>query len=193
MTVLLMRIRVLALFLFFLGASLPEGVIRNVKTYGATGDGTADDTAAINAAIQSLYPGDELFFPCGTYLISSGLNIGVSNVTVDASPGCATIKATGSGYFAMTIGGSVSGSTLLIASAAELDTTFSANFANIGGLNAGDYVFLQEGGRDYSTDTAPGHDTGCDVSGCRGEILKIASVSGNTATVATALHFPYDP
>jgi len=37
------------------------------------------------------------------------------------------------------------------------------------------------------------HDTGCDVSGCRGEILKIASVSGNTATVATALHFPYDP
>jgi len=190
---LLIRLCVLALFFFFLGASLSEAVIRSVKTYGATGDGTTDDTAAINAAIRSIHAGDELFFPCGTYLTSSGLNIGVSNVTVVGAPGCATIKATGSGYFAMTIGGSLSGSTPLTASAAELSTTFSANFANIGGLNAGDYVFLQEGGRDYSTDSAPGHDTGCDVSGCRGEILKIANVSGNTATVATALHFPYDP
>src|SRR5262249_3904117 len=40
---------------------------------------------------------------------------------------------------------------------------------------------------------APGHDTGCDVSGCRRELLKVASVSGNTVTVSTAVHDTYNP
>jgi hypothetical protein len=36
-------------------------------------------------------------------------------------------------------------------------------------------------------------DTGCDAIGCRGELLKVASVSGNTITVTTALHDTYSP
>lgn len=36
--------------------------------YGAKGDGVTDDTAAVQAAINSLQP---IFFPAGTYLISS--------------------------------------------------------------------------------------------------------------------------
>jgi len=116
----------------------------------------------------------------------------VSNVTVDGAPGCATIKATGSGYFAMTIGGAVSGSTPLSASAAELATTFSANFANVAGSNAGDYVFLQEGGRTTPQTPLPAM---IPLRRFRlpGEILKIASVSGNTATVPRPCIFPYDP
>lgn len=60
-------------------------VFRNVKDYGAVGDGVHDDTAAINAAI---YTGDRcgngtcgsstttpavVYFPAGTYLVSSAL------------------------------------------------------------------------------------------------------------------------
>ena len=47
----------------------------NPKNYGATGNGTTDDTAAINSAIAALTPGASLVFPCGTYLVSSQLSI----------------------------------------------------------------------------------------------------------------------
>jgi hypothetical protein len=55
----------------------------SVKDYGATGDGTTDDTAAIQAAINASYqfsgtfPGlskGKIYFPPGVYLISSTLN-----------------------------------------------------------------------------------------------------------------------
>lgn len=45
----------------------------DVKTYGATGDGVTDDTAAITRALAACTEGQELFFPLGTYLISSPL------------------------------------------------------------------------------------------------------------------------
>ena len=45
----------------------------NVKEYGAKGDGTTDDTAAIKAAIAS---GLDLFFPDGTYKITQAVSLG---------------------------------------------------------------------------------------------------------------------
>jgi parallel beta-helix repeat protein len=46
----------------------------NVKdaAYGALGDGAADDTAAINAAIAALPAGGVLYFPPGRYITSGG-------------------------------------------------------------------------------------------------------------------------
>jgi len=49
-----------------------EGSVVNVKDYGAVGDGATDDTAAIQAAIDTDIP---VYIPEGTYLISSGLNL----------------------------------------------------------------------------------------------------------------------
>lgn len=47
-----------------------------VKDYGVKGDGVTDDTAAIQAAIDSVTPKSKsLFFPAGTYIISSTLTI----------------------------------------------------------------------------------------------------------------------
>ncbi len=45
-----------------------DGII-NVKTYGATGDGTTDDTAAINTALAAATAGSKIFFPVGTYIV----------------------------------------------------------------------------------------------------------------------------
>lgn len=42
----------------------------NVKTYGAIGDGSANDTAAINLAIATVPVGSKVFFPAGTYKVS---------------------------------------------------------------------------------------------------------------------------
>ncbi|MBV9080112.1 MAG: hypothetical protein JO102_03215 [Elusimicrobia bacterium] len=52
--------------------------VYNVKSYGAVGNGTADDTAAINAALADIYNnnGGILYFPKGTYGVSSTITIG---------------------------------------------------------------------------------------------------------------------
>lgn len=49
---------------------------RNVKWYGAIGDGVADDTVAIERAIDSVASGGgTVFLPAGTYLVSRGLKL----------------------------------------------------------------------------------------------------------------------
>ncbi len=45
----------------------------NVKNYGAKGDGTTDDTAAIKKAISMGRRGDKIYFPTGNYLHSTYL------------------------------------------------------------------------------------------------------------------------
>jgi len=68
-----------------------------VSNCGATGNGSTDDTAAINTCIGRLQAGDTLLFPQGTYKITSSLVIDVANVTVDGSSNTATIRAAFSG------------------------------------------------------------------------------------------------
>jgi hypothetical protein len=49
----------------------------NVKgtPYGAKGDGTTDDTAAIQAAIKAAQPGQVVYLPAGNYLVSAPINL----------------------------------------------------------------------------------------------------------------------
>ncbi len=169
-----------------------SGTIVNVTSYGATGNGSTDDTAAINSAIAALSSGDTLLFPCGSYKTSSQLSLNLSNVTVDGSS-CAVILNTSSGTV-MVIGGSGNGNPnygpaiALSSTANELATSFSTTSSL--GVSPGDYLLLQQGGKDSSTGSS---DSGCDPFGCRGELLKVASVSGNSITVTTALHDTYNP
>lgn len=64
----------------FMASGSPQGQI-NVKDYGAVGDGVADDTAAIQAAVAAVKlralatgQGARLHFPAGVYLCSSMLD-----------------------------------------------------------------------------------------------------------------------
>ena len=47
---------------------------KNVRSYGAIGDGLADDTAAIQAVFDTAENGAAIYFPSGTYLVS-GLTV----------------------------------------------------------------------------------------------------------------------
>src|SRR5690349_4071945 len=55
----------------------------NVKDYGATGNGVADDTASIAAAIAAVGSlGGTIFFPPGDYLVNSGTGFTISTAAV---------------------------------------------------------------------------------------------------------------
>jgi len=79
----------------------------NVKAFGATGDGSTDDTAAIQAAINAAEAagGGEAFLPAGEYIISAALDIDSDNVTVcGAGIGATIISGNGSeGFDGITI------------------------------------------------------------------------------------------
>jgi hypothetical protein len=58
------------------------GAAYNVKAYGAKGDGSTDDRAAIQAAINAAASsGGVVYFPAGTYYLSSGLSTTSNKVT----------------------------------------------------------------------------------------------------------------
>jgi hypothetical protein len=65
------------------------GQVFNVKAYGATGNGSTDDTAAINATIAAaaaVTPRGVVFFPPGTYLTTGGHDLnGLSGLSIVGS------------------------------------------------------------------------------------------------------------
>ncbi len=73
--------------LLFPGLAAAENIVypadanvANVQTYGAKGDGVTDDTAAIQAALNANAGTRQLiYFPNGTYLISSTLALPLFN------------------------------------------------------------------------------------------------------------------
>jgi hypothetical protein len=54
----------------------------SVKDFGAVGDGVADDTAAIQAAIDAAGSGGSLYFPSGEYYCASQLTVNKLNFTM---------------------------------------------------------------------------------------------------------------
>ena len=54
------------------------GQVFNVKAYGAKGDNSTDDTAAIQAAMDAATSGGVVYFPRGTYLVSAALTVSYS-------------------------------------------------------------------------------------------------------------------
>jgi len=178
-----------------------SGTVYNVKTSAcgpsgtnAAGNGTTDDGGVIRSCIGHLSSGDKLLFPSGTYLVSGEIDlVGKNNITVDGSSNTATIKGNFSGGSLFVVGNTAFGGQrgtgiALSATANELSTSFTT--VSSLGVNPGDYVHLIEGGQGNWNGNNP---RACDPAGCRGEVLKVASVNGNTVTVTTALHDTYVP
>lgn len=70
-------------------------LVVSVKNFGAAGDGTTDDTSAVQAASDRVKArgGGWVFFPKGTYKISSAITIDTAGVNwYGAGPGIAVIK-----------------------------------------------------------------------------------------------------
>jgi len=68
------------------------GIIRDIKSFGAIGDGVTDDTVAVKAAIDS---GQLVYVPDGVFLVSSWPLGGVLTASTLKMRGTGTIKAVG--------------------------------------------------------------------------------------------------
>jgi hypothetical protein len=67
-------------------------VAANVRLYGAVGDGTTDDSAAIQAAINTGLP---VYFPAASYAVASGLSLGNSGQSLIGPKGAILKKTAG--------------------------------------------------------------------------------------------------
>lgn len=64
----------------------------SVTNYGANTSGTADDSAAIQSALNAAKPGDTVSFPAGTYLIDNVLNVPTGITITGTSAGTSHLK-----------------------------------------------------------------------------------------------------
>ncbi len=72
----------------------------NVRDFGATGDGSTNDTPAINRAIvaaNAASGGGVVEFPAGTYRSANSIHM-LSNVTLDLASGATIMGSSGTGY-----------------------------------------------------------------------------------------------
>ena len=76
----------------------------SVKDFGAVGDGVADDTAAIQAALNT---GRFIYLPAGTYKVSSALTVTVNNTGIQGEGYGSVISTTSTTADVFTIGDGV--------------------------------------------------------------------------------------
>ena len=60
-----------------------DGAYANVLDYGAIGDGVADDTAAIQAAVNA---SKSVYFPVGKYRLTSSITLQSNQILLGAGP-----------------------------------------------------------------------------------------------------------
>jgi hypothetical protein len=114
----------------------------DVRAYGAVGDNTADDTAAIQAAIDSVPTGGDVYLPPGTYKIGR-INIQHSNIRLRGAGPSSILSASGTW------------STGVFGGAGGLINVYPANYVYAAGGTAINGVILEDfamrGGMTYST------------------------------------------
>lgn len=130
-----------------------QQISNNVKDFGAVGDGVADDTIAIQNAINA---GGTTFFPAGTYLVTTlqaklGMvlqGVGRSGYIPSASPQIATLKLKNSTNASLLVGADQ------ISNVVIHNMNFDGNKAN---NSAGDIIHL---------DAAAAQDTAWHIYDC---------------------------
>lgn len=135
--------------------------VHNIQAYGATGNGTSDDTAAINAALAAAHAqgGGIVYGPPGTYLISSALII-YSNTRLSLAANATVTRATSAICSLIQNAASLPARTVndaVTTSASTLVTSVSANFTSadigkaVGVLGAGPNSMASAPGSLYGT------------------------------------------
>ena len=142
--------------------------------YGAAGDGVADDTAEIQAAIDAVEAsgGGIVYFPRGTYLITAGLIVDQQKVSLrGAGIGVTILKGSGalSPFNAITFQGTGLGSALGPLTSNFTRGTKVAALTSVSGLAVGELLYL-----DATVTVPPGQSA---TNALIAEVTRIASLN----------------
>ena len=166
-------------FSIVISASGPPPGAVVVTNFGATGNGSTDDTNAINAAIASLQAGNTLYFPCGTYLISAALTpISLSDIQVlGPTSNCVTLHVVSANSFhALSVNGKGLSSAQNLAADTTANTfTLVAGGVAALGLSVGDYAMISDTGVADNGSDSPVISTQ--------EVVQVTGISGDTVTI----------
>lgn len=166
----------------------------SVKDFGAVGDGVADDTVAIQAAVDA-NPGGLIFFPPGTYKINTRIVITDDNTVIDL--GNAVIDATAftgwtsspgsnwdSGRYRSVFEFRGTVKTAITAAANIAANANTITVSSAAGLAIGDIIDIESDGELWYTE-------GSNTWNKR-ETNEITAISGSTITLAYRTKFAYD-
>jgi hypothetical protein len=161
----------------------------NVMDYGATGNGTTDDSPAVLSAISALggEPG-YIYFPPGSFLMNSsitlpdsvilkGLSSDSSSLIFDfngTSQNCITMQGAISSVFIQIDGGYIKGSDWILSDSAFI-------------LSSGDYAEMIEENGDWDDNPASW------AAQSVGQIMQVDTVKGDTIFLCSPLRITYDP
>jgi len=158
----------------------------SVKDFGAVGNGIADDSAAVQAAINTMTAGGTLMFPFGTYKINTSILVPYSNITIIGNG--STINATTLSYAAATRGSgavfrfvtpNATTTTTLASTAAAGSTTITLTSAT--GAAVGKLIRSISNEVQYRNSTAIAY---------YNDQNKIVNVVGSTVTLESPLQYP---
>lgn len=146
----------------------------SVKDFGAVGDGVADDTAAIQAAVTAA---KNIIVPTGTYKITSNINLS-SNQTIECQADVIfDVSSAPTGTIVFYGAGSFGSSYTLTANANVGATTLTLTSGDAANFAADDWIQIYS-----NTIYDPGY-----AETKIGEMVQIASVSSGTITLKSPL------
>lgn len=161
----------------------------NVQSYGAVGDGIADDTNAIRNAISACPENQVVYFPAGIYRITGSISINKS------------IVLRGAGQTSKIIFDSTS-STVIRFGTTDIDNTpvnltggyskgsTSLTVQSAANFSVGDYILITQ--LDDTSLINQGDATWFKRSGrSMGQIVRITAINGNTLTINRGLYYNY--
>jgi hypothetical protein len=194
------------------GLNAVGGIPNQTTVYKTLSPSGGDDTSAIQAALDSCPPNQVVVLAAGTFNISGqGLQMTKSNVVIRGAGPTSTIltKKAGSNYPVISIGIQFYDYTPAVAFSADaVKGTSSVTLASNPGYKVGEIVVIDQVSDENRSDTVPPLRTVywgvnaplgdasrtwfCQENRPVGQVLEIATISGNTLTFTTPLHANFE-
>jgi hypothetical protein len=165
--------------------------------YGAAGDGKADDTKAIQSAIDACPAGQVVYVPEGIYRITDTIRILKGIVLRGAGPGKSRIKLDGMAEDVIAVGTRDRNKPAVSLTGGYAKGSVRIKAADVSGLAPGDFVIMDQ--RDDPSINKKGLQDNCSWLKRRehgylrsvSQTLEIKSIKGKQLTLESPIHYNY--